>query len=175
MVGDCKKWDLKKGNHVFEHCVHECDGDLGLLNEVVFCVLNFQPSMLLFLRAGVLETDSRSASTHQGERGSTHVCLAASNSSLLPLTDCLAFIATAMDVDNVVCHGCRKLSWIPASCSSRATEILSQPEAYNANALARRSSLPATVAWRALDAVEEERTRACGRVLCVAGRGVVGD
>lgn len=43
-------------------------------------------------------------------REKTYDCFAASNSNLLTLTACLAFIATAIEAFKVVCHGCKKLS-----------------------------------------------------------------
>lgn len=43
------------GTHVLEHGLHECNGNFGLLNEVVLGVLDFEASLFLSCGAGVLE------------------------------------------------------------------------------------------------------------------------
>lgn len=52
----------KREVHIFKDSLHECDGDFGLLNEVIFRILNFKPGLFLFLRAGVLKAVTRSRS-----------------------------------------------------------------------------------------------------------------
>jgi hypothetical protein len=81
-----------------------------------------------------------------------------------------------MEAFKVVCHGCRKLSWMAASWSNLATATLSQPVAYKAKALLNLSpSAPRAVVWDMVPAAEcAARERACGRVLCWERGGAEG-
>lgn len=100
-----------KATYVIEHGLHESNGDLGLLHEVILRILDFKTSMLLFGGCGVLQAIKAQVVSinMSGGREFTYVCLAASNSKRLTRTACLAFMATVMLVAKVVCHGAKKL------------------------------------------------------------------
>jgi hypothetical protein len=193
-----KKLQLKeKWTYVIEHGLHERDRDLGLLDEVVLCILDLEPGGLLLRRACGLESENRcsispiilsslapllwSHATHMHRHTtpkdrSTYTCFALSNSNRLVLTANLAFIATSTEFVRVFLQGARNCDWIAASCCTRASATFSHAPAYCARALASRSS-PVALAgacWSSLVAVVAARPRACGRVLCCTGEAWTG-
>ena len=82
-----------------------------------------------------------------------------------------------MEAFKVVCHGCKKFSWIAASWSNLARATLSQPAAYKPKALLNLSLSTPAGAVRAMLAAAEcaDRERACGRVLCWDTGGPAGE
>jgi hypothetical protein len=59
-LGFGKLVEILERLRVVKNVFHMGDSDLSLSNKIIFCVLDFQPSMLLPGRAGVLEPEGRS-------------------------------------------------------------------------------------------------------------------
>ena len=55
--------------HVLENGLHQRNCHLGLLDQVIFCVLNFQTSLFLFGRTGVFEPMENLPHSQRGEKG----------------------------------------------------------------------------------------------------------
>lgn len=96
--------------YVLQNGLHKSDSNFSFLHQIVFCVLDFETGLFLFSGVGILESNKRVSYAYVDKHGKTYDCFAASNSNLLTLTACLAFIATAMEAFKVVCQGCKKLS-----------------------------------------------------------------
>lgn len=76
------------GTYVFENGLHERDCDLGLLDEVVFCVLDVELCLFLPSRTCGLQTSKKKSVSvdRMGMCATSYDCLAASSSSLLART-----------------------------------------------------------------------------------------
>ena len=109
LSNDERAWEA---TYVLQNSFHECDSNFSFLYQIVLRILDLETGLFLFSRVAILKSKKKVSYRYidkvKGKR--TYDCFAASNSNLLTLTACLAFIATPMEAFKVVCHGCKKLS-----------------------------------------------------------------